>query len=182
MIKCLTVYQPWSSLIALGEKTIETRSWYTRYRGPLLIHAASKFTHETYMGICATHPFWGALQTDEWRTGNVPVGRILAICNLVDCVEINGEFFTDSISEKERAFGDYTLGRFVWRLDDVRQLKEPIPARGLQRLWNFDETPHLVSIDPYSISETKIWTPKGVISGRKLDKPDEDALQGLEVA
>ena len=40
--KVLTLHQPWASLVALGVKTIETRSWSTQYRGPLAIHAAVK--------------------------------------------------------------------------------------------------------------------------------------------
>lgn len=39
-MKALTLWQPWASLVALGVKTIETRSWSTSYRGPLAIHAA----------------------------------------------------------------------------------------------------------------------------------------------
>ncbi len=38
-MKALSLWQPWASLIALGVKTIETRSWATNYRGPLAIHA-----------------------------------------------------------------------------------------------------------------------------------------------
>lgn len=38
-MKALTLYQPWASLIALGVKTVETRPWATKYRGPLAIHA-----------------------------------------------------------------------------------------------------------------------------------------------
>jgi hypothetical protein len=38
-VKALTVRQPHAQLIALGIKTIETRSWATKYRGPLVIHA-----------------------------------------------------------------------------------------------------------------------------------------------
>jgi hypothetical protein len=41
-VKALTIRQPWASLVALGVKTIETRSWSTKYRGPLLIHAGMK--------------------------------------------------------------------------------------------------------------------------------------------
>lgn len=40
-MKALTLHQPWASLVALGVKTIETRSWATRYRGPLAIHAGA---------------------------------------------------------------------------------------------------------------------------------------------
>jgi ASCH domain len=35
--KALSVKQPWANMIASGEKTIETRLWPTKYRGPLLI-------------------------------------------------------------------------------------------------------------------------------------------------
>lgn len=38
-MKALTLHQPWASLVALGVKTIETRSWSTKYRGQLVIHA-----------------------------------------------------------------------------------------------------------------------------------------------
>lgn len=40
-MKAITLWQPWASLIALGAKTIETRSWQTSYRGPIAIHAAA---------------------------------------------------------------------------------------------------------------------------------------------
>src|SRR5262249_14891229 len=37
----LTVRQPYASLLVLGFKEFECRSWPTRHRGPLLIHAAA---------------------------------------------------------------------------------------------------------------------------------------------
>ena len=39
--RALTLHQPWASLIAIGAKTMETRSWSTSYRGPLAIHAGA---------------------------------------------------------------------------------------------------------------------------------------------
>ena len=41
-MKALTLHQPWASLIAVGAKTIETRSWSTKYRGPIAIHAGRR--------------------------------------------------------------------------------------------------------------------------------------------
>ena len=38
-MKALTLTQPWATLVAMGAKRIETRSWTTNYRGPLAIHA-----------------------------------------------------------------------------------------------------------------------------------------------
>jgi len=41
-IKALSVRQPWADEIAEGRKTIETRTWTTSYRGPLLICSTKK--------------------------------------------------------------------------------------------------------------------------------------------
>jgi hypothetical protein len=40
-MKGLTLTQPWATLVAIGAKRIETRSWPTRYRGLLAIHAGA---------------------------------------------------------------------------------------------------------------------------------------------
>lgn len=41
-MKALSIKQPWANMIAAGEKTIETRTWPTDYRGPLLIVSAKE--------------------------------------------------------------------------------------------------------------------------------------------
>lgn len=40
-VRALSLWQPWAGFVAVGTKTIETRHWSTKYRGPLLIHAAA---------------------------------------------------------------------------------------------------------------------------------------------
>ena len=42
---CLTVRQPWAHLIAIGEKRIENRTWATKYRGLIGIHAGKSLKH-----------------------------------------------------------------------------------------------------------------------------------------
>lgn len=174
-MKAITIYQPWASLAALAEKKLETRSWCTKYRGPLAIHSGKKIK----TGMCDQASLRNCLE----RLGNIkyPLGAVLAISNLIDCVEITPAF-TANLSDKELAFGDYTSGRFAWVLEDTHQLATPIPARGMQRLWNFNETPHLVAIDPWVIGSTKIWPPRGIQSGKRVDPGREDAVMGLEVA
>lgn len=39
---CLTMHQPWASLLVAGVKRVEGRSWHTDHRGKLWIHAAAK--------------------------------------------------------------------------------------------------------------------------------------------
>lgn len=41
-MKALSVRQPWATMIASGEKTIETRTWPTRYRGEILICSSKR--------------------------------------------------------------------------------------------------------------------------------------------
>ena len=40
-VKILTLKQPWATLVAEGIKKYEFRSWKTKYRGKILIHAGS---------------------------------------------------------------------------------------------------------------------------------------------
>ena len=42
----LTIRQPWASLIICGEKDVENRTWTTRYRGELAIHAGHRFDQD----------------------------------------------------------------------------------------------------------------------------------------
>lgn len=43
-MKAITITEPWATLVAIGAKQIETRSWPTSYRGPIAIHAAKGMT------------------------------------------------------------------------------------------------------------------------------------------
>lgn len=141
-MKALTLTQPWASLVALGAKRIETRSWRTPYRGSLAIHAAKGFP-KWARDTCLDSPFDKELAGDELRTGVV-----LCTCRLIACVptrelqenrviEVDhiagcGDFF---MSDLERAFGDYSPGRWAWLLADVKRLETPIPAKGALGLW-----------------------------------------------
>jgi hypothetical protein len=70
-MKALSLHQPWASLIGLGVKTIETRSWSTKYRGPLAVHASLRRPPYTHLD------HWTCLNTitDPAYKGPQPVGR-----------------------------------------------------------------------------------------------------------
>jgi hypothetical protein len=61
--RVLSLWQPWASLVALGVKTIETRSWSTKYRGPLAIHAAARKPTKADLG---PHGWIGAYSLGLW--------------------------------------------------------------------------------------------------------------------
>lgn len=56
---------------------------------------------------------------------------------IVDCVPV--EEIVESLTERERALGDYSPGRFAWVLENPVIFDEPFPARGKQGWWNWDE-------------------------------------------
>lgn len=85
-MKALSLWQPWATLIAVGAKTFETRSWSTDYRGPLLIHA-SKNTDGLY--AARTYPFRDALLKAGYeRPDDLPLGICIALCDLVTVVPV----------------------------------------------------------------------------------------------
>ena len=139
-MKALTLTQPWATLVAIGAKHYETRSWRTSYRGPLLIHAARGYTHADRRIAIEQPQFRHALDFHDpfkW------VGHILALVDLIDCIPTERFVAPGShvgrdrvlISSAEFAFGDYTAGRWAWRLMNVRRLVEPIPFNGSLGLW-----------------------------------------------
>jgi len=150
-IKALSLWQPWASLIALDLKRIETRDWATKYRGPLLIHAGKNTDFIKRRGSSLTHR--NAQIGDDARTAgglprdfNYPLGALVAIAELVDCLPTKEiALYSEPVSklnmnrsefERELALGNFTPGRFGWVLAHVRELPEPLPYRGRQGLFD----------------------------------------------
>lgn len=144
-MKAITIHQPWAQLIALGEKHFETRSWSTKHRGRLAIHAGQKVDKEA----CLQEPFKSVLAKHGYNVDNLPLGVIVATCRLTDCLGI-GVTITDDIPARgdtevhwfskqsnEYMFGWFSQGRKAWKLEDIVQLPEPVPVKGQQGLWNW---------------------------------------------
>lgn len=134
-MRAISLHQPWATLIATGAKQYETRSWSTSYRGPLIIHAAKQYDEGAQRGPNRVHFIKAFLDANivDYRS-QIPLGAYLCIVDLVDVVPT--ESIVNSLPEQERAFGDYSPGRFAWKLENVRVLPESVPARGYQGLWN----------------------------------------------
>lgn len=81
-MKAISIRQPWAWLIVEGVKPVENRSWATRYRGPLLIHAAKTFDLEGYRWIALNFPELELPHRMSFQRGGI-VGQV----RLVECVE-----------------------------------------------------------------------------------------------
>lgn len=142
-MKALTIIQPWATLIASGHKVNETRSWKTNYRGEILIHAG-KNPKDYTSGFYIDDPdglYFHAAGINPGTFEDLPRGMIIGKATLVDCVQITKEF-KDELMETnpaEYAFGDYRIGRYAWVMENPELFKEPIPAKGMMGLWNWED-------------------------------------------
>lgn len=132
-MKAVSLMQPWASLVVMGIKTIETRSWNTRHRGLLLIHASSSKAGD----IFSSHPMF-AKHIRDFRS--LPFGKIIGRVFLRDVIRFRDTDSTDNdlpeLTLEEKAFGDYTPGRYGWMLEDPVEFEKKIIVKGMPGIWN----------------------------------------------
>ncbi|MGO9372711.1 MAG: ASCH domain-containing protein [Syntrophobacteraceae bacterium] len=129
-MKAISLWQPWASLMALGHKKNETRGKYTEYRGPLAIQAAKRIV------IPNDPQFINALQDLGLLDQEFPQGAIVGICDLVEVERIGSHF---PVNGYEYLFGNYTVGRYAWITENMRKVDPPIPCRGYQWLFDWED-------------------------------------------
>ena len=153
-VYAITLHQPWASLIALGLKTVEARSWPAPARllgRRIAVHAGKRLVRQPVEAIeKELRARWG----EDWRV-IIPTGAVVATTTLAgmaqaECVDpLEGHAVHDpgtevgSIAGMGRIpvdpWGDFSPGRWLWILDDVEALPEPAPAVGRQSLWRWVE-------------------------------------------
>jgi hypothetical protein len=136
--------QPWATLVALGENTIETRSWSTRYRGALAIHTARAFPADA-RALCDEDPYRRVLHRGGYASADeLPRGTVIALARLDDVIAFTRTSLRDTrarsaqglLPEHEADFGDFSPGRFGFVLSHVEPLSTPVPVKGMLGLWD----------------------------------------------
>jgi hypothetical protein len=128
-MKALSVKQPWASMIARGEKTIETRTWRTFYRGPLLIVASKKpliVLPAFVRGGCIGY------QHSARASDHLPVGVAVCRCELINVRPMKKE-------DEALACCKFYDGAYAWVLGDI-QLTLQFQVRGKPGLYDVDVT------------------------------------------
>lgn len=154
-MKALSLTQPWATLIAIGAKRIETRSWSTPFRERIAIHASKGFPRDC-RELCREEPFRSALERGgipfdasapaHWyhvpsyrlrEIKDMPLGAIVALATITGVARTENIIaMSQGLLRHEIDFGDYSPGRFGWVLADVVRLPKPIPAKGALGLWS----------------------------------------------
>lgn len=117
--------------------------------GPILIHAAKANHVYDILGFSGEpYPRRYFDEAGITKERNLVFGAIIGKAILVDCKLIDEGYreFIETLCPAEFAFGDFTVGRYAWRLEQPVLFKKPIPAAGKQRLWEYngklEEVPH----------------------------------------
>lgn len=139
----LSLTQPWASLVVCGEKRIETRSWPTKVRGVVAIHASAGMPREC-IALLRREPFQSALQrANVWTgpDGTLPRGLVLGVVTLTDCQRFGDDEPRSTFcpAPHEEDFGDFGRGRYGFALADVTALPRPLPARGALGFWKLPD-------------------------------------------
>jgi len=123
-IPALTLHRPWPGLIFFAGKDIENRSWTTRYRGPLYIHAGKTWDDDA-LDFAARIPIADGTSASNWvshATALHPTG-IVGVVDLVDVIEAHTSPWA-------------VPGQYHWCLENRRVFILPVPCRGMQGLWH----------------------------------------------
>ena len=140
-MKALTLRQPWATLIDLQAKRIETRSWFTDYRGELAIHASREYAWADLR--CAQEDDFRKALAPRYSPLSVPRGVALCVVKVVACVKtvevhkLKAVGFPVAI--EETIFGNFQPHRWAWALEYVRHLDHEPEFKGALGLWEFPD-------------------------------------------
>ncbi len=144
-MRAFTVYQPYAYAIVAGLKGYETRPRRTNIRGRVAVHAGKKWLNtnglfkllnrEINYGKTLEKKYDKEIETLN-RVMGLVYGAVVGTVEIVDCLPV--EEVVDTLTERERALGDYSPGRWAWVLKNPVMFDKPIPARGKQGWWNWE--------------------------------------------
>ena len=156
--KTLTLPQPWASLIALGYKTTETRSWpapKTLVGSHIAIHAAKRRRRRDE---------WNKQVEEAVADIDLPLGAIVATARVDGCVRVLsngfaklsepadpgkvwvvdrlGQEYRDAYRMDSDPYDKYSEGRWIWLLSRVRRVEPPIQTTGRPGVWTLPHDVH----------------------------------------
>lgn len=125
-MKVLTIKQPWATLIMQKDKRFEFRSWQTKYRGELLIHAGKGIDKEAMRRL------------EKYIPKDMPTGKILGKVKLVDCIKMSPEFKQELLKENKDIYANSLFKEnYGWQMEEVEAFEEPIEVKGKLGLWEY---------------------------------------------
>lgn len=127
-MKVITIKQPFATLIAEGLKEYEFRTWKTKYRGDILIHAGKGVDKE-------------AMKRYKHLNLEYPSGCIIAKVTITDCVYIDNNMRKILKDKNSLVYygiiNDKNWNGYGFKLENVEKVKL-ILVNGKLSLWDYD--------------------------------------------
>ena len=155
-MKAISIKQPWASLIVNGIKDIENRTWATKYRGKVLIHASGTWfkypENDRTLGNLFTDAQWDKIRENYDKNlysilepkaiiDRLPTSAIIGEVEIIDCV-INHEsiWAEKNIIFQEEEKNDEKYQIFNWVLANPIFYEKPITnIKGKLSFWEFEK-------------------------------------------
>jgi hypothetical protein len=161
VLQAISLWQPWASAVALGIKTIESRSWPASHSIRwLLIHAAKRRSRPQriiFEGWLHDHwsaPYWAQAGYTRWD--QLPFGAMVAGVRLGKVWQVPITESQDSaVGVHQRTLGDYRPGRWAWPLDVLGRIEPPIPWRGRQGIFRVSLPENLGREENTAVAEAR---------------------------
>lgn len=137
MEKAISIKQPWAYLICAGIKDVENRTWATKFRGRVYIHASAKsacnngcsshlFTEQQFRSIKKIIPAHPDLDRDFQGNSYSPfffeeheLSAIIGYVDIVDCVVNYPSIWAEKSNFLSRTFVDPEIHNLSeWITDD----------------------------------------------------------------
>lgn len=126
-MKALTIKEPWASLIIEGYKKYEFRSWKTKYRGKILVHAGLSVEKDM-------------LKRFKDYKIDVKPGYIIGEVTITDCILVDEKFNKELRSIDSIVYGRSNhVENYAWKIENVIKYDNPIPCKGKLGIWNYEE-------------------------------------------
>lgn len=149
-MKALSIKQPWASLIAHGIKDIENRTWRTKFRGKIYIHASGAkvkpevlenyISDEMYLDYCRKLKALGIKKRSAEYLGEQPISVIIGEVEIVDCVINHESIWAEKtfMYEADEQVGEKPIGKpiYNWVLANAKLYDKPIlNVKGKLSFW-----------------------------------------------
>lgn len=130
-MKVITIREPFATLIAEGYKEYEFRTWKTKYRGEILIHAGKGIDR-------------AAMKKFAFLNLTYSPGKIIAKANITDCIKIDDEARKMFETKNDNQIYDGVIDAPDWdgygfKLENVQKVK-PIEVNGKLSIWEYNES------------------------------------------
>ena len=113
-MKALSIKQPWAWLIVHGYKDVENRTWPTKFKGRIYVHAGKSFDHEGFHWLFDHRILLPG--NSYFGSADYYCGGIVGEVDIVDCV-------TESKSP-------WFVGKYGFVLANAVAYEKPIPYKG----------------------------------------------------